>query len=97
MEEQPNNLPKTIDEAVEILIVETLPDYLEKVRTMEEHQLSSFHHGFGTQIRNYFRLWSPKNLLMEDYLNQTGRESAHPDNVSSYIITALWRKLNEQE
>lgn len=57
----------------------------------EDHSISMLHHGFGTWIRNNWGLWG--NSALKKSLVDSGM--AHPDDMSSVILKAYHRKLND--
>jgi len=61
-------------------------------------QLGMYHHGFGTWIRNNYKLWHKDNPhTMKDYVPEirdgVDYSPRHPDAVSTRIIEALYAKL----
>jgi len=85
-----DNPPKTVKEAVEMLIVIWPPEELKKLASLSEADLSLCHFGIGLWIRNNFGLWAKNKALLED----AGEE--HPDQASGVIIEMLWEKLQEK-
>jgi hypothetical protein len=76
--------PHTIGEAVDHLLANLSDSDKETIKNSSESELFRYHHGLGTYIRNQFGLWK-RNLLKEPF---------HPDDVSMFIIIALWKRLN---
>ena len=58
----------------------------EKFLALEEDELGQLHHGFGTWVRNNYNLW-------HDEMNY----DMHPDDLSMDIITAVWRKMKNDQ
>ncbi len=90
-------IPRSVNEAVDILIKE-LPRYmLFMLKGMDKHHLAELHLGsqqtgmprLGISIRNNFDLWKHNQELKEDC------SSEHPDEVSIIIIDALHSKVKE--
>lgn len=50
-------------------------------------QLSVYHHGLGTWIRNYWSLWN--NSRLAEYFKKNG--CTHPDNMSGVILYSYYR------
>ncbi|MBC3539323.1 DUF6794 domain-containing protein [Rufibacter sediminis] len=50
------------------------------------------HHGFGTWIRNNWGLWGSSKLKQE----LTGLGFVHPDDMSSFLLKAYHRRLNNK-
>jgi hypothetical protein len=62
----------------------------EVVRSTKEDDLVLLHFSWGIGIRNGFGLWSGNSALLES----TG--SWHPDDASSVIIEAVWKRLRRE-
>lgn len=100
------NLPKTVDEAVDRLIEEMDEDALIKVR--ESKNLAEFHFGLGMYIRNQFVYKSDnKKELLEDVFSRFDIPDdtsdiryyryRHVDNVSDVILEELQNRLREKK
>lgn len=83
--------PKTVSEAVKILLERMSLENQEKIRNTPREDLILYHHGWGTGIRNDFGLWGKNFELLKD----TGEQ--HPDNASMVIIEAVWEALQEKK
>ena len=59
------------------------------IKNTPKRELSNFHHGWGTGIRNQYGLWRGNEALLKD----TGRW--HPDNASMVIMEAVWDALQK--
>ena len=81
--------PKTIEEAVDILISSMPEGDREKLINMPEEDLINLHFGWGDRIRNAFGLWEGN----EELLKACGSESGNPDGASMVIIRAAWKRL----
>lgn len=77
----------------------------ETLKNTPEEDLTLFHHGLGTDIRNEFGLWANNRELLKSCGSQMMPDSAyddylmmmvHQDEASMVIIEALWRALQEQ-
>lgn len=79
--------PRTVEEAVDRLMVVLTAEQKAMIRQMQEVELNKLHHGLGTWIRNHFGLWQGNKTL----LKATGQH--HPDGASHVIIKALWKRL----
>ena len=86
-------LPKTVDEAVDILLYR-MP-LRDKARTAnsEEADLSGLYKSLGSYIRNRFLVRSGNPALLESCAQATGRESIREYEASLVIIKKLWRRL----
>jgi hypothetical protein len=60
-----------------------------RIRDTKKEDLISFHHGWGTGIRDEFGLWRGNTNLM------TACHADHPDDASMVIIEAVWQKLQK--
>jgi hypothetical protein len=91
--------PKSKTEAVEILKQKMDKGSLDELAgTPKDDLIGKYHFGLGMYIRNAFGVWRGNKELWEDL---THGEPTHPDNLSGYIIEALWddldRKLSTEE
>jgi hypothetical protein len=84
-----NRLPKTVPEAVDHMITALGRDERELIRTADEADLGQFRFGLGTGIREVFQLWHGN----KDLLKSCGSENMHPDDATTVIVEALWRRL----
>lgn len=65
-----------------------------KMSNLTEHEFSGrLHHGFGTWMRNNWRLWGGSRL--SKYFNDRG--IYHPDDMSGIILTSYHRTINGKE
>jgi len=90
--------PKTVVEAVEILISEIpLKDRMYIASMDEDDLVGNLHFSLGMHIRNQFGLWSGNTDLLEACRQAAEIEgnSIHPDTASSIIIKALWKHLKQ--
>jgi len=103
MDDNKNN-PKTVDEAVDILLEELEEEVLNQVR--DATSLIEFHFGLGMYIRNRFVYGSEyKDELIKDAFsrndfsddNPERRFIIHIDDVSGLIIEELQKRLREDE
>jgi hypothetical protein len=77
------SFPRTLSETVAILSAELAePERIVIAGTLEQ-DLSRFHHGLGTHIRNRFGLWGPNPALL------AACKANHPDEASAVILHAL--------
>jgi len=76
--------PKTIDEAVDRLLVILTDDEKAEIKTMAKDDLVFMHFDLGVQIRNAFGLNDNNVALLGDRC---------ADDVSMEIIEALWALL----
>ena len=78
---------------------EIVDDMLKRMSPVDKHicghtskdRLIGFHHGVGTSIRNYYRLWDDNNPYTD---NSDPMGDFFADQVSQRIIEGIWEKLN---
>ena len=83
--------PKSIQEAVQVLLTELSEKDQQIIRIMAEDQLSSLHFSLGNHIRNEFGLWQDNEELLKACCPDASLRNA--DDSSAEIIKALWWKL----
>jgi len=105
MDETDDELPETVKEAVNVLLSSFLEEDKETLRNTPEADLTIFHYGLGTYIRNEFGLWSGNKELLKSCASQMFPKSAYdeylammvdPDSASMEIIKATWRRLRRE-
>jgi len=88
-------LPKTVDEAVDILVPNMPLKDKVIIANMTKGELTSLHMTLGTYIRNRFGLWTGNKALLDSCRSYSGLDDIHTDDASSIIIRALWDKLRK--
>jgi hypothetical protein len=81
--------PKTVKEAVNILVSEMSGRYKLILRNTKREDLIFSHLSWGQEIRNRFGLWAGNEALMKD----AGVD--HPDSASTRIMEAVWDELQK--
>ena len=83
------NYPKTIPEAVDILMHILPEEDLEKIKSISEDDLTDLHYGLGQWIRNEFGLWNENYELMNDCgaKNQDDASIVILKNLRIYILS----------
>ena len=81
--------PKTVDEAVNIILTDMSEADKEAVKNTSWDDLIQYHFGWGTNIRNSFGLWQGNSALVQD------AKASNPDEASMFIIQAVWKELQE--
>jgi len=81
--------PKTVDEAVDLLVVHMSEEEKAELRGMSKEGLLMLHHELGVCIRNSFGLWEGNTELLES----CGSAFMHADSASTAIIETTWRRL----
>lgn len=85
------NIPTTLEEAIEWLQEETDPAIMEKIETGELDAVSG-HHGVGRWMRNNWGLWSGSKL--QEYFHDLGIR--HADDMSGIILESFQRTLRDE-
>jgi len=85
-------LPKTLDEAVTLILSDMSSENLNILKETERDDLIKYHHGWGTGIRNSFGLWGANDELIKSICNTP----CHPDDASMKIIEAVWDELHNK-
>ena len=88
-------LPKTVDEAVDILLTKLSLRDKTVIANMTEADLNFLHSNSGAYIRNEFGLCDGNEDLMQSSCSVSGKEGLHPDETSMIIIKELWKTLGE--
>jgi hypothetical protein len=87
----PKNWPRTVDEAVEVILTKWLsPRGKAEFQAMKREELGDCHFGLGLSIRNEMGLWGGNEELKRD----TGEY--HPDDASGVIVEAAWERLQKE-
>jgi hypothetical protein len=84
--------PKTVDEAVELLISILEDRHKMLLSILKEDELTDLHFGLGLSIRNGFGLHDADSKLL---LRDCGSDNS--DDASAVIIKALWTKLKRDD
>lgn len=89
------SIPKTLDDAVKMLIKELAP-WEQKAFAKEPENCpgAKYHFTVGMAIRNAWGLWANKTPIAQ-YLNNHG--IVHGDDRTGVIFKALWCKLNKKK
>jgi hypothetical protein len=69
-----------------------------RLRDTPRGELIVYHHGWGTGIRNGYRLWSNQALLVSCAEKAGYKDTSfiHPDDASMLIIEAVWEAVTAQ-
>jgi uncharacterized protein DUF6794 len=81
--------PKTVDQAVGVLLGLLPDDEKAKIAALSQDDLVALQLGLGMWIRTNLGLWSTNSALLESTRAQ------NPDDASAVIIEALWHRLQE--
>lgn len=85
--------PRTVAEAVEMLVEEFSDRQKAEVALTFKTALYLLHFSLGSHIRKTFGLWAPDSPLRRDCGRALGRGDLPPDEASDVIIEALWERL----
>jgi len=90
------NLPQTVDEAIDRLLSDMSVNNEIHLATMNKNDLIDLHFSLGNYIRNSFGLWSGNESLMESCRLVSGDKNLHIDDAAMVIIKALWEELKKK-
>ncbi len=82
--------PKTINEAVALILSELSGRDKLRLRNTKKEDLIKFHLSWGNDIRNLCGLWDENQDLMKD------AGESHPDGVSMRIMEAVWEEVQRE-
>ena len=89
--------PKTLDEAVGIILDVLTSEEREELKSYSESELGDFHFTFGLWIRNNLIYGNKYALKLGQTINENEEPdefpSVHPDDISNLIIKAVWKAL----
>lgn len=83
--------PKSIEEAVDRLLELLSKEDIQSLKNAKEEDIIKHHFSLGAFIRNEFGLWKGNRELLEACCGKG--LGIHPDDASSVIIEALWKRL----
>lgn len=89
-------IPNNLDEALELLDKELEGKERERVLSLESEDqfLYNLHFTLGMAIRNIWNLWGVNNGLSKNLYDYfIGLGIHHADDMSSIILTSLYRKI----
>ncbi len=83
------SLPTTIDGIVEAVLAELSEEDLRALAAQDKFDPVDHHFGLGMWIRNQF-VWQNERLFEEHAF-------CHPDELSSKILVAVWRRVRKRK
>lgn len=86
-----SNIPRNLSEAIKTLIEIVEPTEYEILKT---HDSSEFHHTFGRELRNMWKMWDENSPLRKWFIDNYG--IGHPDDVSGIILETFKRFISNQ-
>ncbi len=92
MAETQKEWPKTLEEAVNQILLLMCDKDKEIIKNTPKEDLIRFYHGWGIGMRNEFGLWRGNKKL----LASCGSTGMHPDDASMVIIEAVREKLQQK-
>jgi len=84
-----NNMPKTVADAVNVLLGELSVDDKERIGAMSESEIINMYYGLGTLIRDRFGLGNGNAPLL------AATHTANAQDASVVLLRALWSRLQE--
>ena len=84
-------IPATVYEAIDEMVSTLTPEHIEYIKT---HDRYSLHHGFGTGLRNEWKLWDRNSPLVKWCISEL--KIGHGDDISGLILTGIWQKASGQ-
>jgi len=91
----PDELSKTVEEAVEKLIAKLSLRDATLVANMEEDDLDTLENNLGVYVGSEFGIWSGNRELLESCKVISDDPYLHPDFAPMEIIYVLWEKLQK--
>ena len=91
---KPTELPKTVEETVDRLVIETALKDKTTLANIEETDLIALHFTLGIYIRNKY-LYPRNKKLLESCRQKALDKYLHWDQASMVIIKELWRRLRQ--
>ena len=88
-------LPKTVEEAVDIIISELSLKDKSTLANIRTEDLGSLQLSLGEFIRNHFGLWGENAELLESCRIVSGEDNIDADRASLVIISEIWKKLQK--
>ena len=89
------NIPKTVDEAIEKLLSKLSQKDKILIANMDEDDLITLQFNLGTYIGREFGVWSGNRELLHSCIVIERDSHFHPDDVPIVIIEELWSRLQE--
>jgi len=88
-------LPKTVNQAVDILMSKMALKDKVIIANMTYGELVDLNSNLGSYIKNIFRLWSGNDELMESCRFVTKNKKLNEDGACFAIIETLWKRLRK--
>ena len=89
------NKPKTIEEAIQLLINELPLKEKTTIANMTEDELINLNSNIGRYILDQFGLWSGNEELVESCLAYADYPLHNEDDAAAVIIKELWFRLRQ--
>ena len=94
MSNQNQEWPKSIEESVDRLLELLSKEDIQSLKNAKEEDLIKCHFSLGAFFRNEFGMWKGNDELLKSCMKKS--QLVHPDEVSSIIIEAVWRRLQKE-
>jgi hypothetical protein len=95
MPPKPDNLPRTLDEAIDQLLAALPLRHKVRIAKTDEENLDDLNFSLGMYVRNEFGLRTRNRALLDSCISHIGENRADPDLASYVIIRELWTRLRE--
>jgi hypothetical protein len=91
----PETAPKTVGEAVDILLMVLDKETMERFAGRSEEDLRHYHCTAGVLIRRQFLLESGNEDLLEDCRKVSGKREMDGKGASVFLLELLWKSLQK--
>ena len=89
----PDNLPATVEEAIELLMAKLSLREKTRIAKMEPSDRNSLYVTIGPYIRDEFGILKGNDELLKSCRNLSDQDHLHMDAVPKIIIDLLWARL----
>ena len=87
------NLPKTVDQAVDLLIAELSFGDRTIIANMKQEDLENLDFAIGVRVRGEFGLENGNKKLLQSCCSESGLSTLDPNSAVAFIIEKLWRSV----
>jgi hypothetical protein len=94
-EEHPNDMPKTVDEAVQDIIGDMNLRNKAALASLTEDELIPIQLSLGMYIKEKLKIWSVNKELEESCIKACREEGFDGSNSTMVIVKRIWERLKE--